>query len=62
MTETLGASLSAVKMRVHRAREMLRSYIEERLGATGHVTLTLPGSSPCIEAPSVTSYSGGYAR
>ena len=48
ISEQLGASLSAVKMRVHRSREMLQEYLEE------NVTNSRPRSSSEVKAEANT--------
>lgn len=45
ISEMLGASVSAVKMRVHRSRETLRSHLEGRVDTRGDVTFAASGSS-----------------
>lgn len=62
ISEMLGASLSAVKMRVHRSREMLRSHLANRAGPGGDVTFSGPESSFEIEAPESDHHSTGEER
>ena len=62
IAEMLQASTSAVKMRVHRARETLRSCIETKDGVTGDVTLPRPESSHQVEAATMMNPSKAYVR
>lgn len=62
ISEMLGASVSAVKMRVHRSREMLRSHIASREESDGDVTLAGPESSSEVEASGTTDHSTRKGR
>lgn len=57
ISEMLGASVSAVKMRVHRSREMLRTCLTGREGSDGDVTFAGAESSFQVEAPGATDHS-----